>query len=291
MTLFPLPKSGGNPQGLARGSDGNLWFADASFDNVVGRITPQGVVTEFHTPTPNSQPMSIVAGPDGNLWFTEFAANRVGRITPAGVVTEFPIPTANSQPQQGLTVGPDGAIWFSERNAGQLGRITTGGQVTEFPAGSSQPVDIVASPDGSLWYLAQQAVLRRTPAGTVAGFGVPLGYSASGLGVDSRGNIWDGELKVEDVPGERALLVRRSPEGDVKTFLLHNPGGISSIIEGPDGAIWFAEPTYDRIGRLAPDGTITEIAAPSPMTLAVGPDGNIWFTTGPNNQIGRLHIR
>ena len=80
---------------IASGPDGNLWFTEL-FGNRIGRITPDGKVTEFPLITPHSYPAgittgpnSIVAGPDGNLWFTETFGGKIGRITPAGVITEF----------------------------------------------------------------------------------------------------------------------------------------------------------------------------------------------------------
>ena len=294
VTLFPVPPDR-DPVGIARGPDGNIWFTEAGFDDVIARITPQGVITEFHTPTPQSQPISIVTGPDGNLWFIEYRGNNVGRITTSGDITEFPIPTPNSQPTRGITVGPDGAIWFSERGASQIARITMAGQITEFDAlmssGASLPMDIVTGADGNLWFVGQWDLLARmTPAGALTEFTFRNGYTPTALGVDSHGNLWREEIKVADIPGDDALLVRRSPAGDVRTIALRDHTEIMSIIEGPDGAIWFAESNVDRIGRLAPDWTITEVAAPRPQALAVGSDGNIWFTTGPGESVGRLRL-
>ena len=48
----------------------------------IGRITPDGTITEFPVKTKKSSPKSIVAAADGNLWFTDLGNNRLGRITP-----------------------------------------------------------------------------------------------------------------------------------------------------------------------------------------------------------------
>src|SRR5437868_4044220 len=69
----------GVPQGIAAGSDGNLWFTEF-YDNAIGRITTSGTITLTPTPTANSGPTDITAGPDGNMWFTEAIGN-IGRIT------------------------------------------------------------------------------------------------------------------------------------------------------------------------------------------------------------------
>lgn len=58
--------------------------------------------------------------------------------------------------------------------------------------------------------------------------------------------------------------------------------GIPSIALGPDGNIWFVKPYQDKIGKVTPDGVITEYdvnASDQPLVIAAGPDGNMWFTT------------
>src|SRR5262249_55150599 len=74
------PTAGSFPRGIAAGPDGNLWFAEGAA-NQIGRITPDGVITEFPIPTASSVPIGITAGPDGALWFTEPGSNQIGRIT------------------------------------------------------------------------------------------------------------------------------------------------------------------------------------------------------------------
>jgi virginiamycin B lyase len=38
-----------------------------------GRVTTEGIFTEFTIPTAGSEPHGITVGPDNALWFTEFA--------------------------------------------------------------------------------------------------------------------------------------------------------------------------------------------------------------------------
>ncbi len=62
------------------------------------------------------------------------------------------------------------------------------------------------------------------------------------------------------------------------------------IVEGPDGAFWFAEKTGNKIGRITTGGTITEFPLPTPNAgpdaMMAGPDGNIWFSQTEVSQIG-----
>src|SRR4051812_45745561 len=80
ISEFSLKATSFDPvQGIAKSSDGALWFTEFT-ENRIGRITTSGAVTEFPVPTPRSHPRWITGGPDGNVWFTE--STRVARITP-----------------------------------------------------------------------------------------------------------------------------------------------------------------------------------------------------------------
>jgi hypothetical protein len=85
------------PLRITAGPDGNVWFTEVDRGPGIGRITPEGVITEFTIPTRNAGPLEITTGPDGNLWFTEAHVNRIGRVTTSGSFTEFPLPTAASR--------------------------------------------------------------------------------------------------------------------------------------------------------------------------------------------------
>jgi streptogramin lyase len=63
----------------------------------------------------------------------------------------------------------------------------------------------------------------------------------------------------------------------------------SGITAGPDGNVWFTETGTDKIGRITPDGHITEFPlspASGPIGIALGPDGNLWFAEAYANKIG-----
>src|SRR5215472_10640264 len=103
----------------------------------IGRVSTDGVISEFAVGTRFSEPVGITAGPDGNLWFTESLGNKIGRITPAGNIMEFPLPrgcpsfTGSCLPS-GIVAGPDGNLWFTENEGRRIGRITVTGFITEF---------------------------------------------------------------------------------------------------------------------------------------------------------------
>jgi virginiamycin B lyase len=164
--------------------------------NKIGRITPQGIVTEFPLPNPNSDPEAITSGSGGNLWFTEFPA-KIGRIATSGDVTEFPVPTASSI-EDAITLGPDGAIWFLQSFDLKFGRITAAGAISTVSGLSSFMAGIASRPDGTLWVAeVGDKIARVTPSGTIAEFAVPP-HSGSmrptGITLGPDGNIWFTEV-------------------------------------------------------------------------------------------------
>jgi streptogramin lyase len=61
-----------------------------------------------------------------------------------------------------------------------------------------------------------------------------------------------------------------------------------SIIQGPDGNLWFVEQNASNVARITPNGEITEFRTPTfsfPLDITAGPDGNVWFSEGAVGQI------
>jgi virginiamycin B lyase len=162
--------------GLTAGPDGALWFL-AAIDNVfVGRITTDGVLTEY--PTELDEAIGgITVGPDNALWFG--STTSIGRINTDGTMTLYPIPSAPAD-AWGITAGSDGALWFVENYSNKIGRVTTEGEFTEYPipTPNSDSVSIAAGPGGDLWFtesatgkigIANASGVREIPA-PITGF-------------------------------------------------------------------------------------------------------------------------
>jgi streptogramin lyase len=127
--------------------------------NSIGRITPNGAVTEYPIPTDGSTPSGITSGPDGNLWFTEYDAGQIGRITPSGTITEYPLPSGDLAGPAGIVSGPGRSLWFTETSVNEIGRMTTSGHVTEIqvPSADSSPTGVTNGPgsSGTVWFTEQ----------------------------------------------------------------------------------------------------------------------------------------
>ncbi|WP_425492754.1 virginiamycin B lyase family protein, partial [Methylorubrum zatmanii] len=64
--LFALPIPDSYPESVAVGPGGTIWFTEKQ-GNRIGRLAPDGELTEYPIPTQDSRPQAIVAGPDGAL--------------------------------------------------------------------------------------------------------------------------------------------------------------------------------------------------------------------------------
>ena len=144
---FPTPTPNSFPGDITTGSDGNMWFTEQAVDKF-GRITPDGVITEF---TGVSAPTSIAAGPDGNLWIASAFTPQVARVTPALNITIFPTPATPTIIRPGNAADN---LLFTEFSANKIASITTNGVVTEsVEFVQSAPVGITAGVASRVWFL------------------------------------------------------------------------------------------------------------------------------------------
>jgi hypothetical protein len=111
---FEIPREIGRFEGLAGGSDHNMWgFSELSY--LLWRITPQGVFANFgSTSNGKDVPSALTLGDEGDMWFLENifgeyrgdVTARIGRfITPfTPVNVEAPILTGSAAQGQPLSV-------------------------------------------------------------------------------------------------------------------------------------------------------------------------------------------
>ncbi len=284
-----------DPQGIASGPDGNLWFTNHA-NNLIGVVTPDGSITTHGDPT-ISGPEGIAAGPDGALWFTNATGNSIGRITVAGAVTNFTDGTISGP--EGIAAGPDGALWFTNATGNSIGRITVAGAVTNFTDVTiSGPEGIAAGPDGALWFTnaTGNSIGRITVAGAVTDFTAPTISGPRGITAGPDGNLW---FTNPVGPGPAAGSIGRiTTAGTVTDFtdgdiVLTHP---QQITAGPDGKLWFTSwisvgaLQRSSVGNITTAGVITRFATPNasfPEGITTGSDGNLWFANSGSASIGR----
>ena len=291
ITEFPIPTAGASASRITAGPDGNLWFTESASEKI-GRITPDGAITEFPLTVGQDvyhHPYGITKGPDGALWFTEATSGEIASITTDGHITRQPryrfgTPLA-------IVFAADGTVWLTGAD-GAIDSLTLGGNVISHLA--DLLVDwreLTTATDGAVWACAVSGnLLGRCPlsgACTTLPLPAPASYPY-GITVGPDDAIW-----FTEVIGNR--IGRVGPDGAIDEFALPTPSrGARIITAGSDGALWFTEHMTNQIGRLTVDGQLDELEVPTPSSspagITAGPDGNVWFTEELGNRIGRITL-
>jgi streptogramin lyase len=276
------------PTDIIDAGDGTLLFSER-LGGRVGHITADGQITFVH-----------LEGLDATVELMQQALNNLGILVDAADTAddlERLVDDVGSvfgalvwQPS-GLSLGPDGNVWMRIGGGAGFGlwavaRMTPDGHVTASLGSAVGPTAEVLAPDGTLWYQSQVlGVGYVTPDGHAGLLSetVGLGHLAfnSSLAYGPDGNLWYAEVDARD----QSRVVRVTPTGGLVRFSSGlTPGAHpAAITAGPDGNLWFTEPGIGRIGRITPEGVISElgegISAP-PLQIVAGGDGNLWFTEG-----------
>jgi len=305
VTEIPMPGPGRIPTVLAFDHRGNLWFAaggggyaslaDVPLNNKIGRLAPDGTLSEYDTPTPESAPTSLKVAPDGSVWFTLRAVSKLGHLDPdSGVITEIDLPTPNAGPT-GLAIAKDGTVWFTEKLASKVGRLdpATGRiQELETPHQNAEPSTVVIDHEGSVWFDERAAdnLVRMDPAtGELTQFGVPTkGSRVIGLVPDPRGYMWFLELAGQKVG---RLNVET---GQVVELAIPTPfaSPFKAVLDD-HGRLWFTQ-AYGNKVAVVENERLYEFELPSPDSMPggieIGPDGGLWFTEQAGNRLAHLPL-
>jgi len=191
-----------------------------------------------------------------------------------------------SQPRS-IIMDADGNFWSTLSNSSEVVRITPQGIVTSFATPTpSNPVGITSGPDGNIWFTegATGKIAFITPAGAITEIRFSSSDAAAGITAGPDGNIWFCDESGNSIwrcdVSTRQLA--RFPLPTVNAW----PGEITT---GADGNLWFTERPVDKVGRITPTGTITEIGnLSSPGSITAGPDHNIWFASSIAPVVGRI---
>jgi streptogramin lyase len=260
FTTFPIGSDLG-PQ-IIPGFDGNIWWYWSP--TYFLRVTPDGVITRISTDT---GARGISTGPGaGYIWYTVFATAALNRITPAGQVSGRTLAQALS-----AIVHANGGFW-GIGGAG-IGYVTdhdaqpenwignpARAAVLSFPT-SYAVSTLAAGPDGTVWFTtllppgptASVRVGRISPSGELREY-FPLfqGIRAGRPAPASDGAAW---TLYEDRSGQVRLVRYTLSEAEMLICLLPSTGGaitVSDIALGPDGRMWFTQPSRNRIVAFTP---------------------------------------
>lgn len=318
-TLAGSTKSGSNnglgltasfnyPQGVAVDASGTVYVADSS-NNVIRKITPQGVVTTLAGSKASGSvdgvgprasfncPGGVAVDHSGNVYVADSSNHMIRKISAAGVVTTLAGSTTSGSMDgtgvaarfhypTGVAVDPSGTVYVADYLNNKIRKITSGGVVTTL-AGSAA----TGSADGT---------------GASAFFHYP-----SGVAVDATGNIY--------VADSYNHMIRKiTPAGQVTTLAGSTAGGFANGTERsasfsyPNGVavdrygdIYVADAGNNMIRKITRTGTVTTLAGTiisgsadgkgiaasfwSPSEVAVDATGVLYVADEQNNMIRKVN--
>jgi len=194
--------------------------------------------------------------------------------------TVWPTPTPSAKPEATAAAPNHTVTWFTEFDTNCVGKITTTGVIIEFATSvnplSSVPALTGTRASGDVWFGTDfNGIGRIKPTGRVTFFNIANNSAqATALALDKSGNIWYIEWA-----GNSVGFI--TPAGGGAAFNVGQGGGSFGIALGPDGRIWFADPTNKRIGRINTNGAglkyFSRGLTGDPDSITAGPDGNLYF--------------
>lgn len=247
VTQFDLSAARCEPQGIALGPDGAMWFGCQ--DGAIGRITTDGAVTysavgTVGQPDTFARVDTVITGPDGNIWYAQFSEGIVGIVSPAtGWLKRIAVVTP--APSGGLTVGGDGNVWVAGINDNVLPRITPAGQVSKVSLNYQQVSRLATASNGAVW--GAPALYAPIPVVSPSGVlsQVPFGTASLTIARGPLGYMWLGDFSAGNIS-------RVAADGARSTFsagVTWNPA-LRAVAAGADGNMWFA-------GNDNPSGKVT----------------------------------
>ncbi len=290
LIQYRVPTDGASPSHITPADDGNFWFTESFLNDQgvqphnVGRITPDGEVTEFAV-CDFCFPTDIAQGDDGNLYYTRNDAP-LGRVAPDG--TNLGIVGTLFQFNGGGVAAHADDLWITDFNNLSVWRydIPTD-TLTEFPAPGTLPLDVAVDSDGIVWFTDGNGAIGRLDPATGVVTTTPVPGFPREISIASDGTVWFTERFTPQGVG------RLDPATSAVTVFPLD-GGPLSLAPTATGGMWVTRTTAGNIVRLESTGTVTlsskVVKGSEPFGITVAPDGDPWFAMLSADKIGHLDL-
>ena len=239
-------------------------------------ISPQGSLSDT---------IAVSANEAGILTITDTFGTSIGTIPNGGGSVTF---TAfDSSPTSNLLIGPDARLWFgafaSSSSQAVLKAINTSSNaISEYVIGTSigSITSVTTSPDGTaLWLVTSTGKLIKvsTSGSILASYTLSAGANSIIVGPDN--NLWIGKTNNQ-------IEVRTTSGSAVQTYT--TTAAPQELLLDSNNTVWFTEPGY--IGKITTQGYFAEIptSTTAQVYLTQGPDGNLWFTDPTTKTVYRI---
>ncbi|MGA9946433.1 MAG: hypothetical protein WBE79_05095 [Candidatus Cybelea sp.] len=302
---IPTPYSGANA--IAAGPDGALWFTEESVGKI-GRITTSGSIVELKLPGAYPRPFDIAVGSDKNVWFTEFeSAGIMGRVDLNEVKGSDPTYSeiSLSLGKSHLELGISKKLPLSITVYDLAHHVVKG----RYP----NPIHLTTT-DPKQAALSETTVTSSASKASVLFSGhytdATIGANANGGGTIDPASVLPSTQPGKRLPsagygltpGPKSTLWICLGNGSIASYSKSGTLNVHhattsfkeegcSMLEGPDGNVWFTDYSKDRIGMITPLGHVTFFALGNnagPFSMALGSDAALWFTENTAGKIGRL---
>lgn len=305
-TVFAVPTSNAGLDRITTAPDGSMWFVERNA-NKVGRITTAGQISEYTLPAQtvdDSQVEDLDIAADGTVWVVFDEGWQAVALNPNGSVKSGPYHDPEDNPDGGeVRVAPNGVPWITMNFADSGASRIVGGQWL-WNSNSPECDDILGrAADGSMWCaLSYPSRLIHLNGDASGGATYPLPSYPDYIDGDSGsiaagpvGSIWftrydSGSWVTPDGYGVVGRLDQAT--GAVTAWRTGSNTAPDSLVQGPDGTMWFTTVNefHPGIGHLDANGhgAISQVGAYKPTSLTFSHDGAIWFTDSADNAIVRV---
>ncbi len=309
-----------SPYGLAFDWRGNFYIADLG-NARIRKITPDGIIQTIAgggTEPPADgisaltakfeAPRNLVVDGDLGVVFSDFSGHRIYRVSSYGVLTIVagngragaspdgtPARQASLAYPTALAFDVYGGLYICDSQNRAVKRLQNDSVRTV--AQAAAPTGLSFDAAGNL-YVADAGggqVLRLQPSGTVGGLQIvarDVAALPNGILYLAQGNIIQrrttaGVLNVVAGGGDSAT----GDNGPALDARLRSPAGLARDAQGN---LYLADRANNRIRRIAPDGTITTLAAgplQSPSSVAVDPTGRrLYIADTLNHRVQQIDV-
>jgi streptogramin lyase len=168
---------------------------------------------------------------------------------------------------------------------------------------------VTVGPDGNLFVGAGGYIVKVSQSGDFTNYTIPTTDNmlpprwVTGVTTGPDGNIWFTEFteQAEGTGNAKTVIVGKVFKMTASGAFTEYPIPIGSnsspqaITAGPDGNLWFTEPSKSMVAKITTSGRVTEYPIPIDSSvgartpaITAGPDGNLWFTEPSRGIVAKM---